>query len=228
MQQRDPYSPYEFGLVIAIAFGWPMLGSVLSLVYAGTVPESAGGEAFTDSHLVGLIRFELVTFPIVATMLYARGWRAADFPFTISKGATLIGVFCYALAWLSYHVIESGLASVFSSVQSGLEAFDEYQPHHPPSLIAIYLVSVINPVFEEVIVCGYVIPALSKRFGETAAVNASVVIRGTYHLYQGVAVLPFHLAYGLMQAYLYTRLRNLWPLVVSHALLDFVALVLLI
>jgi membrane protease YdiL (CAAX protease family) len=81
----------------------------------------------------------------------------------------------------------------------------------------------VNPVFEEVFVAGYVIEALRQRFGVTTAINVSVVIRASYHLYQGVPVFPFHAAYGLLQGYAYVRYGRLWPLIVSHALLDFFA-----
>jgi membrane protease YdiL (CAAX protease family) len=99
-----------------------------------------------------------------------------------------------------------------------------YKPSGPRDWIAIYLLSVVNPVFEEVFVCGYVIPVLSRRFGPTTAVNVSALIRGTYHLYQGIAMAPLHVSYGLSQAYVFVRFGKLWPLIVSHALLDFVAL----
>src|SRR5712691_10562482 len=112
---------------------------------------------------------------------------------------------------------------MFDSLRASLDLLSSYRPSRPPNLIAIYLLSVVNPVFEEVFVCGYVIPALSPRFGPTAAVNVSAIIRGSYHLYQGIAMAPFHFSYGLIQAYVFVRFGKLWPLIVSHALLDFVA-----
>lgn len=54
-----------------------------------------------------------------------------------------------------------------------------------------------------------------------------VVTRGSvlHHLYQGLAAFPFHTMYGLLRGYVIARYRKLWPLIVSHALLDFYALV---
>jgi CAAX protease family protein len=221
---RDRFSPYEFGIVVATAFGWPMATSVLSLLYGMTVGEAGARESFGDSHLYGLLVFELAVFPAVALILYLRGWRAKDFPLEITKAATFVGVLGYFASWIIDNALDGTISSMFSSLRPALDSFQEYRPRHPASLVAVYLVSVINPVFEEVVVCGYVIPTLSRRFGETTAINVSVLIRGSYHLYQGLAVLPYHLIYGLMQAYLYVRLRNLWPLLVSHALADFVPL----
>ena len=75
--------------------------------------------------------------------------------------------------------------------------------------------------------CAYVIKALSARFGATAALNISVAIRASYHLYQGVIMLPWHCVYGLVQAHVYVRYGRLWPLLVSHAVLDFAAMMVL-
>jgi uncharacterized protein len=222
--QRDRFSPYEFGLVVAIAFGWPMMGSVLSLVQGMTVGEPGAAESFGDSHLTGLLTLELITLPVIASVLRARGWRAKDFPVDITRAATFLGVLAYVGSWLFYQVVDGTVSAIFSSLREGFETIDEYRPSHPASLVTVYLISIINPVFEELIVCGYVIPALSTRFGQTTAINVSVVIRAMYHLYQGIEVLPYHAAYGLMQAYLYVRFRNLWPLLVGHALGDFVPL----
>lgn len=55
--------------------------------------------------------------------------------------------------------------------------------------------------------------------------NVSVLIRVLYHLYQGLDAFPFHAMYGLIQAYVFVRTGRLWPLIVSHALLDLYALV---
>lgn len=225
---QDRFSPYEFGLVIATAFGSPILGSVMVLLYGGSGWEAEARDTFGNQHLYGALVFELLTVPTVAAILYARGWRMKDFPVAITKAATLVGLLAYCASWAMDWSLGTTLGNLFSSLRPSLETVAAYRPEHPPSLVAVYLVSVINPVFEEFVVCGYVLPALTLRFGQTTAINVSVIIRASYHLYQGVANLPFHVGYGLMQGYLYARFRNLWPLLVSHALADFVPLVFLI
>jgi membrane protease YdiL (CAAX protease family) len=162
--------------------------------------------------------------PFLAAILYAGGWRLRDFPCSISRAATAIGILAFAMAWTANTVSSAVLAEVFRSLRGEMESLWSTRPAGRTSLVAVYLASIINPVFEEVIVCGYVIPVIARRFGETTAINVSVLIRASYHLYQGINAMPFHVAYGLMQAYMYVRFRNLWPLIVSHALLDFFAL----
>lgn len=222
---RNRYSSAEFVLVVSIAFGWAIVASVFSLLYAPGISEApATGSTFGQGHLYGVVTMELILLPVVASTLYVRGWRLKDFPMGIGKAMTALGIFLAVSAWLVDIVIGFGLQLLFPAMRAAFDGVQAYRPANPPDFIAIYIVSLINPVFEEVVVCGYVIPALARRFGQTAAVNASVVIRCLYHLYQGVGAIPFHLAYGLMQAYAYVRIGKLWPLIVSHALLDFFAL----
>ena len=222
--QQQRYSRLEFAVVIGVAFGMSILGSVMSLLYGGTVSEDVSQEAFGTAWLYRVIYGELICAPFLAGILYAGGWRLRDFPCSINRAATLIGVLAFAIAWTAQMVSTTVLTEVFRSLRGEIDSLWSYRPAGRTSLVAVYLASIINPVFEEVIVCGYVIPVLARRYGETTAINVSVLIRGSYHLYQGIGALPFHVAYGLMQAYMYVRFRNLWPLIVSHALLDFFAL----
>src|SRR5262249_838397 len=87
----------------------------------------------------------------------------------------------------------------------------------------VIAVSIVNPVFEEMFVCGYLITVLKERFGVTTAVNVSAGIRVFYHLYQGamavVGITPLALLFG----YWFARTGRLWPLIVAHALQDFIA-----
>ena len=74
---------------------------------------------------------------------------------------------------------------------------------------------------EEVIVVGYLVTRL-RQFGATAvaAVVASALLRGTYHLYQGWGGFAGNLAMGLFFGFIFTRTRRTWPLIVAHFLLD--------
>jgi membrane protease YdiL (CAAX protease family) len=222
---RSRYSSVEFLLVVGIAFGWAISGSIAAFVYGYTAGEaSASGSTFGKSHLYGVVIKELVAFPVLALVLYAGGWRAKDFPLGIGTATTAIGVGIFLAVWCVDGLIYAALEQIFPTMRAAMEGVEAYRPSNPPDLTSVIVASLVNPVFEEVFVCGYVISALSGRFGVTAAVNTSVVIRALYHLYQGIEALPFHLAYGLIQAYSFVRLGKLWPLILSHALLDFFAL----
>ena len=56
------------------------------------------------------------------------------------------------------------------------------------------------------------------------AVNISAAIRLSYHLYQGVAGVLAVVPTGLLFGIWFVRTRQLWPLIVAHAVIDFVGL----
>jgi membrane protease YdiL (CAAX protease family) len=55
-------------------------------------------------------------------------------------------------------------------------------------------------------------------------VNVSVALRLVCHLYQGTLGVLSVIPVGLIFAYWYVRTGRLWPLIVAHALLDFISL----
>lgn len=85
--------------------------------------------------------------------------------------------------------------------------------------------AIVNPLFEELFVCGYVI-TVARESGQLAlGVNASIAIRLAYHLYQGgigvIGIIPLGLIFGLW----FARTGRLWPVVVAHGIADFAGLV---
>ena len=201
---RD-FSASEFALVIALAFGLSILGSLsAALSYTGQ-PLILG-----DDQLLGIIALELITAPVVWMVLRSRGWKWADFAVHASKGATLLGVMLAGAILVSWYAFELVLGKMPVTNTSGW--------------LSITALSIVNPLYEELLVLGYVVQALRKRFGLTAAFNVSLAVRLVYHLYQGpLAVIPIAF-FGLVMSLVYVRLGRLWPCIVAHAILDFVAL----
>ncbi|MFI9601046.1 CPBP family intramembrane glutamic endopeptidase [Streptomyces sp. NPDC052043] len=78
-----------------------------------------------------------------------------------------------------------------------------------------------NAVLEEVIVVGYLLRRLGQ-LGWTpgSALVASSVLRGSYHLYQGVGGFVGNMVMGVVFVWLYRRWGRVGPLVVAHTLLD--------
>ncbi|WP_460063275.1 CPBP family intramembrane glutamic endopeptidase [Streptomyces sp. YKOK-I1] len=83
-----------------------------------------------------------------------------------------------------------------------------------------------NAILEEVIVVGY----LLRRLGQLGwtpgtALVASAVLRGSYHLYQGIGGFIGNMVMGMVFVLLYRRWGRVGPLVAAHALLDIGAFV---
>jgi membrane protease YdiL (CAAX protease family) len=76
-------------------------------------------------------------------------------------------------------------------------------------------------LLEEIIAVGYLITRLRQlRWTPLAAVGASALLRGTYHLYQGWGGFLGNLAMGALFGLLFVRTRRTWPLVIAHFLID--------
>jgi membrane protease YdiL (CAAX protease family) len=76
-------------------------------------------------------------------------------------------------------------------------------------------------LLEEVIVLGYLVTRLRQlAWSPFAAVAASALLRGVYHLYQGWGGFTGNLAMGVLFGVVFLRVRRTWPFVIAHILLD--------
>jgi membrane protease YdiL (CAAX protease family) len=83
-----------------------------------------------------------------------------------------------------------------------------------------------NALLEEVVVIGYLFTRLRQLAWNAAAIIAlSAVIRGSYHLYQGIGGFVGNLIMGVIFGLIYLRWKRVGPLVVAHTLLDITAFV---
>ncbi len=83
-----------------------------------------------------------------------------------------------------------------------------------------------NALLEEVVVIGYLFTRLRQLAWNAAAIIAlSAVIRGSYHLYQGIGGFVGNLIMGVIFGLIYLRWKRVGPLVVAHTLLDIGAFV---
>ncbi|WP_344081639.1 type II CAAX endopeptidase family protein [Luedemannella helvata] len=88
----------------------------------------------------------------------------------------------------------------------------------------LILAAIGNAVIEEVVVVGYLLTRLRDlRWGAWPAIVASSLLRGTYHLYQGIGGFVGNVIMGLAFGWFYTRTKRLWPLIIAHTLLDVIA-----
>jgi membrane protease YdiL (CAAX protease family) len=93
--------------------------------------------------------------------------------------------------------------------------------HHWWTVPALVLNAGQAALLEEVIVVAFLVTRLGQLgWSDRAAIGASGLLRGAYHLYQGWGPFAGNLAMGLLFAWLYTKTRRAWPFVVAHFLLD--------
>ncbi len=91
----------------------------------------------------------------------------------------------------------------------------------------VLLLSAVAVAFlEEVIAVGFLVTRLRDlAWHPAAAIVASALLRGTYHLYQGWPMALGNVVMGTVFAAYFVRKGRLAPLLIAHALLDLVSFV---
>jgi len=207
----------EFLIVVVWAFGQFIFASILSIGTARTA-------AYTNQALASVLIAELLQFAFIAWFLHVRGWTLQKVGLKPSARGTGLGlglaVASYALfvvaQLVGQHVLSIDMTAAASIYPKAAKDLD---------LQLVFVTSVVNGVYEELFVAGYVITALAPVRGVWTAINVSTGIRLLYHLYQGpigiLAIVPLGILYG----WVFVRTRALWPLVVAHIAIDVIGLV---
>jgi membrane protease YdiL (CAAX protease family) len=126
-------------------------------------------------------------------------------------------------ALLAVAVGAAGVAVYAASVQLGVNRSVVPVPPtgHWWTVPVLLLGALRSGLLEEVIDCGYLLRRLGQLgWSPRSALAASALLRGSYHLYQGLGGFAGNLALGLLFGRVYQRRGRTTPLVVAHFLLD--------
>lgn len=222
----------EVTLLLALSLGRSGVYAVVNLVAAWTAPgglsqqqvvmngSRAPGREWLDLTLQLLaILFGLVPAGMAAFLLLRDGKNLSRiFVSRAHLGADLLRGL--ALAAL---VGGTGLAFYLVTYASGVDVtvVAEDLPQVWWRFPVLVLAAGQNAVLEEVVVLGY----LLTRFDDLGlprlvALPLSAVMRGSYHLYQGLGGFTGNVAMGLLFGWLYHRWGRITPLVVAHTTID--------
>jgi uncharacterized protein len=120
----------------------------------------------------------------------------------------------------------AGLGLYLAAVELGVNRFVVPAPPlgHWWTVPVLFTNALEAAVLEEVIVLGYLLTRLRQlAWSPLAAIAASAILRGGYHLYQGWGGFLGNLAMGALFGVLFLRWRRTWPFIVAHMLLDVAA-----
>lgn len=217
--RREFFAP-EFFLVVLLAFGLFSVASIRALFGPLT---GRAALLFDDHRVWTLMVYQLSVAPVIMYILWERGWQWADFSLKITPRGVLQGIGLAAAAFFLLKVATHLLSSIASASMAPAAAL---APATGGFLVVagMFAASVVKAVFEEILVCGYVVQSLRGRFGIVLAANASIALRMSFHLYQGPAAFLMYALFGLLFTLFYVRTGRLWPLIVAHALLSVVQL----
>jgi membrane protease YdiL (CAAX protease family) len=204
----------EFLIVVLGAFGLSCIGSIDALII-----QSAAG-AISEAGLWSTVVYELCILLALGIFLSMRGWTFKALGVTPAWKDSLIGLPLLGTAYAAYFALWLAFGNAIpgaNDIPEGMITSDLQMP-------TVVLTSIVNGFFEEIFVCGYVIAVLSQRRSATFAVNVSIAIRATYHLYQGPFALLSIVPLGLVFGHWFARTKRLWPVIIAHVLADAIAL----
>lgn len=155
----------------------------------------------------------LALFLLIIDSVRIPRWRWSD----LGWGAVLAAVIGLPGLGLYVFSVHTGLSKVV--VPTGMA--------HPEIEVPVLLLwSLANAFGEEVVVVMWLFTRLRQLgWGLPAVLAASSLLRGSYHLYQGVSAGFGNIVMGLVYGWFYHRTGRIWPLVIAHFLIDAVAFV---
>lgn len=224
----------ELWLVFGLSLGKSAIYSVLAFLSAMTDPKGLSGSSTTINQSVdprawldfsyqfaGLV-FQLVP---VALALFLLG-KGALAKIGLQKDKSLRQLVAGVV--LAAGIGIPGLGLYLAARALGLSAkviptdVNQYWWTTPILLLSAATASVL----EETLMIGYLFHRLRERgLGEHKIIWMSAIIRGSYHLYQGIGGFVGNLVMGAVFGYWFKRSGKLLPLLVAHFLLDAVVFV---
>jgi hypothetical protein len=122
----------------------------------------------------------------------------------------------------------SGLALYLGAHALGLAL--TVVPESLPSLWwrdpVLFLAALQNATLEEVLVLGFLLHRLRQLgWKDDRALALSALVRGSYHLYQGLGGFVGNAVMGLIFGRIYQRYGRVMPLLIAHTLIDTVAFI---
>ncbi|NBM16439.1 CPBP family intramembrane glutamic endopeptidase [Streptomyces sp. GC420] len=227
----------ELLLVLALSLGASGVSALISFIGSVTRPGGLKDQAATlnGSYAPGRPWLDLawqlfgVSTSLVPVLLVAHlllregaGLRAIGFDRTrpwsdLGRGALLAAA-----------IGGTGLAFylVVRAAGFNLTVVPESLPDVWWKIPVLILSAIQNSVLEEVIVVGYLLRRLGQLgWTPMAALVGSSLLRGSYHLYQGIGGFIGNMVMGVVFVLLYRRWGRVGPLVAAHALIDIVAFV---
>lgn len=211
----------EILLVLAVTFGTSGIHAALRLVdslqraplntQSTTLVDAQSQTHWLDLALQATSALTLFAWGGLAWYLLGERWRGPRWG-DLARGAgfaALIG-----LPGLAFYVaaVHLGLSKVVVPATSAVQI--------PTSL----LWALANGFGEELVVVAYLCTRLRQLGWKPGQfIAASAVLRGSYHLYQGVSAGVGNIVMGVVFAYYFHKTGRVWPLVLAHFLIDAVA-----
>jgi membrane protease YdiL (CAAX protease family) len=199
----------EAAVVVALCFGLTLLRTV-----------AGGARGFSDLALLQTVLVECTLGALALRFLHRRGHDLRELLPAPSWRGTAVGVGLCAAAlaawWLASAWLPAGSLSAASAAATTVVVAR-------PTLPVLALTAIVNGVYEETFLVGYLLRGASL-LGPSLAMGISLLVRLVYHAPQGPAMAVAALVFGAVAGAFWWRTRSLWPVVLAHALQDVISL----
>ena len=227
----------EVAIVLALSLGASAVYSIVSIVarltddrplsqQSAAINQSRSNREWLDFTYQFLdIVFGLAVVALVLYLLWQPGrspFRRIGFDLTrpgrdLAAGLGLVLVI--GVPGLALYAAGRALGLTVAVVASPLDA-------HWWTIPILVLAALKAALTEELIVVGYLFTRLRELgVGHWATIVSSALLRGTYHLYQGIGPFAGNVAMGVVFGWCYQRWGRTMPLVVAHWVLDMVSFI---
>lgn len=192
-------------MILGFGLFW---GSSISRIERDSVYST---ETVSSAHFYWLVILEIIILLFISVFLEFRKWKLKDFNLHFTWTLPLIAVVLVA----SRLSIGGILRLVFE--WSGCDLGQPIDLRLEASLMSCFLVIIVNSIYEEVLLLGYLFKRLEK-FHPLIVILISMMIRESYHLYQGWYRLPMGISLGLVYGWYYYKYKKLWPPIMAHGI----------
>ena len=202
----------EIPIVIALAFGYPIFKSIAHFLSPNP------NFSFSNPGIIRLLVFEIIITALLFCFLKKQVFSLPKELYAPSFKLSFHGIILTVGYYFVYFILMMLLYFLPHSI------FDS-NIHYGQSInpILIFLLIIVNPVYEEFFVTAYIFESLKNQLNNNMIVFLSTFIRCCYHLYQGKIIILTILPLGLIYCFYYKKYRRIWPIVLSHGIIDLIA-----
>lgn len=208
-------SKLELFIVVLLGFGFLAFNSTISILYADTTK----GIQVSNYGAYYNTLYQIIILTLVGIFLKYRGWKLSDFNLSFKFRMIFIAILLFYITNFLIN-ITFGISTILGS--------DVINTGNKPTLtinadwLSLTMIIVINSIYEELLLIGYLFKRL-ERLNPVLVIIFSMLVRLSFHTYQGWYSLISIPAIALVFGIYYINFKKLWPLIIAHGINNLLA-----
>ncbi len=200
----------EFIIVIGLGFGLFIYSSNYNAFFNS---KNEIAQSYNSFDFIFICLYEILALGIIIKYLKHRKWADKDFNLTFSYRMILI-----AFSLIMFReILGYTLTFIFEQMEILNSIKKETNINIYSGFFSILLITIINSIYEEVLLVGYIFKRLEKLHPVIILI-ISFIIRESFHTYQGLESLPMVLSISIVFGLYYLKFKKLWPIIMAHGI----------